>query len=215
MNVKGDAMENKRQHPVGLLAHLDQNHRQNPDLKGAPMLVFLVLATVSLLGIQWSLAQTPQGSLDTDSIRLGGTELTLGTTEAEALRTMKAEYVLTGPVPEGQFGHVWAASRKDNSGSSATLTFVDGLLESVDVDRGPKDELKGVEFAESAYYAIADFVKEGRKNCTLNAQLNDTATMMAKIASIGCGQKYISIHISSVKGEAPFAWVASGLAHPR
>jgi hypothetical protein len=209
-------METKRQRPVAPVAQLDQNHRQSPDLKGVPMLVLLVLAAVvSLVGVQWSLAQTPQGSLDTDSIRLGGRELTLGTPEADVLRTIKAEYVLTGPVPEGQFGHVWAASRKDSGGSGATLTFVDGLLESVDVDRGPKDELKGVEFAESSYYAIADLAREGRRNCTLSAQLNDTATMMAKIASIRCGQKYVSIHISSVKGEAPFAWVASGLARPR
>ncbi len=201
-----------------LAAQLEKVDRQNRWLRRGMLVgLFVTVAATAVGHGRPTRGQTTAEPNYRDSILLGPRTLSLGMPETEVLRTLKTDYVLQkAPMAPNASDQVWIVCKQRSADDCpAEVIFVQGKLESVDLRRGPEDDAQGAAFADVAYYAFADMVREGRRECIIDADLRDSEHIVTKTASIRCGPKYIDIHITEVKGTAPSAWVAEGLGPQR
>lgn len=124
----------------------------------------------------------------TDQIELCGVSLTVGMEQAPVMRSLTRECAARAVGVEGT---MWDLTPKGKtSGSVGSVFFVSGKLDLVSKKWADGDS---IDLAEGLYFAVRQFVSEGRKECTLDADQPDTPGFAVKRVTLRCGSKDIIV----------------------
>jgi hypothetical protein len=174
------------------------------------LLVF-ALAVVGGVKALKAIAQT-NVSLSDDSVWIGTSRLTLGMTEEDVNRALRPNYTAKW-ISTARDRQALVCRLHDNNDCPVSLIASTGVVDSIDLDRGPQNTQEGVDLAQSAYYALEELSKSPKNiGCRVSRELSDSEHTASKTALITCGQRYVAIRISQVKGARSDAWVSTGLS---
>lgn len=145
------------------------------------------------------------------SILIGSVTLEVGMPQDRVISQFAESYRLQKLRESGKYSD-WSVFTSGKPGTMiAHLNFESGKLTGVSKSWYlEEDSSKGVEFASGLYGAIAQFISEGKRSCSIDAQQHQSPGMETKTIYIVCGDKYLSIVVNKVQNYAPGAQLEEG-----
>src|SRR5216683_3748716 len=154
------------------------------------------ICVISLFGFVQALGQSTRDKSMQGTILLGSAELTPGMSRGAVIARLGESYELK------RVGNSdgWLVVPKQNGGKSDDLSsaignvvFKKDMLDSISKDWGPQDQIKGADFGQSIYGAIASLANKGKTHCQIHVEENHQPTVNTRAAFIICGDEYIKV----------------------